>query len=118
MKEETYYRAVEYFEDGTGMALMYPKGSKNEYSRKFKSYEEAEEAVREAIYQRKNQYTYFRNTTTGEIVDKISYYNQHRLEYKIFKVIEQREELYSTDNSNVELKQADESLREEIPLTL
>ena len=118
MKQETHYKAIEIVDGGEfGMALTYPKGSKNEFSRKFKTYEEAMQAVDEAILGRKHQYSYFRNNE-GVIVEKISFAERHKLEYKIFKVVEQREELYSIDNHNLELKQPDRSLQEETPLTL
>lgn len=119
MKEEVYYKAVEFIDDGKySLSLTYPKGSKYEFSRKFKTYNDAEEAVRKGIRDRKNQYSYFRDLKTDEIVDKISYYNQHKLEYKIYKVKEVSELLYSEDNSQAEMKKADKELQEEIPLTL
>lgn len=118
MEEEIYYKAVEIIDDKYNISLTYLKGSKYEFSRKFKTYNDAEEAVEKAIMSRKNQYTYFRDLKTNKIVDKISYYNQHKLEYKIYKVKEVRELLYSEDNSQVEMKKADKELQEEMPLTL
>ena len=118
MKETIYYKAVEYFEDGSGMKLMYPmKSEKAKYGYRFQTYNDAEEAVNKAINDRKNQYSYFRDKD-GNIVDKISYYNRHKLEYKIFKIKEVSELLYSEDNSQVEIKTPDRSLQEETPLTL
>ena len=50
MKEEVYYKAVEFIDDGKySLSLTYPKGSKYEFSRKFKTYNDAEEAVRKGI---------------------------------------------------------------------
>lgn len=117
MVEETYYKAVEYFEDGSSIALMYPKNSDKSFSRKFKSYNDAEKAVEDAIRSRKNQYSYFRDEK-GNIVDKVSFYERNKLTYKIFKVKEVRELLYAEDNSNIELKKVDNNLSEEMPLTL
>ena len=118
MKETIYYKAVEYFEDGNGIVLMYPmKSEKAKYNYRFQTYNDAEEAVRKAIEGRKNQYSYFRDKN-GNLIDKISYYNRHKLEYKIFKIKESSELLYYEDNSKEEIKTANENLQEETPLTL
>lgn len=120
MKEYNYYKAIEYFkwdEHEGSIALTYPKGSKNEYSSKFETYEDAEEAVRLAVYQRKTQYTYYRDQD-GNLIKKVSYYDQHELKYKIFKVKEVRELLYEEDNKDIELIEVDKNLQAETPLTL
>ena len=115
MKERTYYEAVEGTE--VGNLLLGNPNSKAEKLRwnRFKTYEDAKNAVEKAIKGRKHQYFYFRNEE-GKVVDKVSYYERYPLTYKIYKIVEQEEELFSCDNSDIELKQVDDKLQEEMPL--
>ena len=122
MKEEIYYRAIEYFKwnkkeknESGSLTLTYPRGHKYEFSRKFKTYNDAKEAINNARESRKKQYTYYRDKD-GNLVDKISFYEQHEMKYKIFKIKEISEILYEEDNSQVKMKEANKDLQAEMPL--
>lgn len=114
MKQRTYYEAVEYFEDGRNMILS-KKTSKGDWIRRFKTLEEAKQVVEKSIESRKRQYFYWRDDE-GKIIDKISFYNRYPLSYKIFKIIEQEEEMYSCDNSDVKLREPNNDGQEETTL--
>ena len=106
MKKRTYYQAVEYVTlngETRGLKLSKKDANKDWISR-FKTYEEAKAIVDDAINSRKTQYFYWRDAD-GKIIDKISYYDRYPVSYKIFKVIEQEEELFACDNSDVELRE-------------
>lgn len=110
-----YYEAVEYI-DGKGILIENPnaKIEKVRWNR-FTNYNDAKRRLEKAIEDRKHQYFYFRNNE-GKIVDKISFYERNKLTYKVFKIVEQEEMLYETNNDDIELKVADKSLQEETPL--
>ena len=90
MKERTYYQAVEYFKDGRNMILM-EKNLKGEWTKRFKTLDQAKKVVEKSIESRKRQYFYWRDDE-GKIIDKISYYNRYPLTYKIFKICQNTEE--------------------------
>lgn len=114
MKERTYYEAVEYFHDGRNMILS-EKNAEGKYIRRFKTLEGAKRVIEKSIESRKKQYFYWRDDE-NKIIDKISYYNRYPLSYKIFKIIEQEEELYYCDNSDVELREPQNNGQEETTL--
>jgi len=114
MKERTYYKAVEYFQDGRSLKLM-ERNEKGEWISRFKTLDSAKQAVAKSIEGRKRQYFYWRDKE-GKIIDKISYYDRYPLTYKIFKIIEQEEEMYSCDNSDVELREPNNDGQEYVNL--
>ena len=116
MKEQTYYEAVEKIDGERGILLENPNSTleKVRWSR-HQTYESAKRAVEKAIDGRKSQYLYYRNQD-GKIVDKISFYEQHQLEYKIYKVVCKEEVIYDTNNFDIEKKIPEKNLQEEMPL--
>lgn len=118
-KEKVYYEVTECLDNGeTSILLSNPKAQEEglRWSR-FKDLESAKRRLEKDIQDRKRQYIYYRDDKgKGKIVDKISYYELHRIKHTIYKVVETEEIVYETNNDDVELKRAKEGLQEEISL--
>ena len=117
MKTKTYYEAVEKTSLGNASMLLDNPRSELEKVRwnRFASLESAKQRIEECKKQRKTQYFYFRDDK-GNIVDKISFYERYNIQYKIYKVVEQEEVVYETNNDEVEIRQPKEHTQEETSL--
>lgn len=79
---------------------------------RFKTYEEARKRVDKAIQDRKNQFFYFEDKQHN-VKKKISYYERYKITYKIYKIVENEEIVFSCNNDDIELKENnDTSLQE------
>lgn len=117
MKKIVYYEAVEKAEDREGSMLIENPQFKIEKMRwsRFATLDGAKKAVARCKKTRQTQYHYFRDED-GNLKDKISYYELHRLSYKIYKIVQTEEIVYEENNNDIKLKKADNSLQEEISL--
>lgn len=114
MKTKTFYEAVEVGGSTSGSLLIENPQAKIDGLRwnRFKTYEDAKRAVDKSIYYRKNQWFYFEDKEHN-IKNKISYYERYKIEYKIYKIVEQSEVVYSFNNNDIELKEnEDKDLQE------
>ena len=107
VKTKTFYEAVECggIIENANMLLDNPR-SKEEGLRwtRFKTYEDAKRRIEKAILSRKNQWFYFEDKDHN-VKNKISYYERYRITYKIYKVVEQVEKVFTCDNSDIQLKE-------------
>lgn len=118
MKEKIFYEAVEYLENGKGILIDNPNFETDKLRwNRFKTLEDAKQAIERTIQFRKKQYFYFRDKENN-LIDKISYYERYPLSYEIRKVVEQEEILFQCDNSDIELREpnTNKKLQEEMPL--
>ncbi len=117
MKTRTYYEAVEKTSLGNASMLLDNPRSELEKVRwnRFASLESAKRRIEEVKKSRKTQYFYFRDSN-GNIVDKISFYERYNIQYKIYKIVEQEEVVYETNNDEVEIRQPKEHTQEEASL--
>ncbi len=118
--KKIFYEAVEKggaLGDEKSMLIENPN-SKEEGLRwcRFKTLKGAKRAIEKGINNRKHQYKYFRDKD-GKIVDKLSYYEEYKLTYKIYKVVEEEEVVFETNNDDIQLRKINkEGLQEELPL--
>ena len=117
MKKNIYYEAVEKTScGGVSMLLHNPlhELEKVRWSR-FKTLEGAKREIEKSKEFRKRQYFYFRDSNNN-LVDKISFYERYKVEYKIYKIVEEEEIVYETNNDDIEIRQPKEHAQEETPM--
>ena len=114
MKTNTYYEVVENTSLGKASILLSNPSNKIEKVRwnRFTTLESAKREIEKHKQARKTQYFYFRDDN-GNIVDKISFYERYHVEYKIYKIVEQTEIVYETNNNEIIIKQPKEHTQEE-----
>lgn len=116
--KKTYYEVGEKVDTMEGTLLLDNPSAKNEGLRwcRFKTLADAKKRLNKAIQQRKNQYTYFRDKD-NKIVNKVSYYDEHEITYKIYKYVVEEEIVYKIDNKQEsKIKINENGLTREIPL--
>lgn len=90
--KKTYYEVIELIDGADRGILCENKNFKSEGVRwsEFTNYEDAKKAMLDSINFRKSQYTYCRDNN-GVLVEKVSYYEQHDIVYKIRKIVREVE---------------------------
>lgn len=100
MKRYEYYRPIEYIwneekKEYRGYDLA--RFNSNVKDRRKVTLDQAKQLIKESKRSRQTQYEYHTNKTTGERT-RTSYYDTHKLNYTIEKVIEEIEEVYVEEN--------------------
>lgn len=117
MSSKVYFEVVEHTSLNNCNMLLDNPNSKIEKVRwnRFTSLDSAKKRIEEVKQSRKTQYFYFRDSNNN-IVDKISFYERYNIKYKIYKIVEQEEIVYETNNDDVEIRQPKEHTQEETTL--
>jgi hypothetical protein len=100
MKRYEYYRPMEFIwneekKEYRGFDLA--RFSTNVKDRRKVTLDQAKQLIEESKKSRQTQYEYHTNKTTGERT-RTSFYDTHKLNYTIQKVVEEIEEVYEENN--------------------